>query len=53
MGYKVLGYVVWQGAKLYLRKRAPNAQRNLAIAALGGVLIGAVAVGATRGRSSD
>ena len=53
MGYKLLGYVVWQGAKLYLRKRAPHAQRNLAIAGVGGVLIAAVAAGAIRARSSD
>ena len=53
MGYKVLGFVVWQGAKLYVRRRYPHAQRNLAIAGVGGVVITAVAVGATRQRSSD
>jgi hypothetical protein len=53
MGYKVLGYVVWQGAKLYLRKRFPHAQRNLAVAGIGGVAVAAVAVGVTRQRSSD
>ena len=53
MGYKVLGFVVWQAAKWYLHKRYPHAQRNLAIAGLGGLLIAGVAVGATRGRSSD
>jgi hypothetical protein len=54
MGYKLLGFVVWQVAKLYLRKRYPNGQRNLAIAGLGAVLLGgAVAAGAARQRSSD
>jgi uncharacterized protein involved in exopolysaccharide biosynthesis len=53
MGYKALGFVVWQGAKWYLRRRFPNAQRNLAIAGVGGLLLAAVAAGATRQRSSD
>jgi hypothetical protein len=35
MGYKILGFVVWQGGKLFLRRRFPHARRNLAIA--GGV----------------
>ena len=53
MGYKLLGFAVWQAAKWYLHKRYPHAQRNLAIAGVGGVLLAAVAVGATRQRSSD
>jgi hypothetical protein len=53
MGYKVLGYAVWQGAKWYLRRRFPNARRNVAIAGLAGVLIAGVAVTAQRQRSSD
>ncbi|HZE06919.1 MAG TPA: hypothetical protein VE127_16945 [Solirubrobacteraceae bacterium] len=44
MGYKLLGFVVWQGAKLYLGRRFPHAGRNVAIAALaGGVIAGGVA----------
>ncbi len=53
MGYKLLGFVVWQGAKLYLRKRFPHAQRNVAIAGVGGVLLAGLAFGAARQRSSD
>jgi hypothetical protein len=41
MGYKVLGFVVWQGGKLFLKQRFPHARRNLALA--GGV--GVVAAG--------
>jgi hypothetical protein len=52
LGYKLLGFAVWQGAKWYLHKRFPHAQRNLAIAGVGGLLLAAVAVGATRQRSS-
>lgn len=39
MGYKVLGYAVWQGGKWYLRRRFPNARRNLAIAGGAGLLV--------------
>ena len=39
MGYKLLGYVVWKGAKRYLRRRFPHARRNLAIAGGVGLLV--------------
>jgi uncharacterized protein involved in exopolysaccharide biosynthesis len=51
MGYKLLGFVVWQGAKWYLRRRFPNAPRNLAIAGVAGVLLAGAAVTAQRARS--
>ena len=45
MGYKLLGFVVWHGAKWYLRRRFPGAGRKAAIAALaGGVIVGGAAV---------
>jgi hypothetical protein len=41
MGYKVLGFAVWQGAKWYLRRKFPNSGRKLAIAgAAGGLIVG-------------
>jgi hypothetical protein len=45
MGYKVLGFIVWQVGKFFLRRKVRSAAstRNLAIA--GGVL-GVAAVGA-------
>lgn len=43
MGYKLLGYVVWQGGKWYVRHKYPDAGRKLAIA--GGVVGGLVVVG--------
>jgi hypothetical protein len=53
MGYKVLGFVVWQGAKFYLRRRYPGAGRKAAVAALaGGLTVGGVAV-ARAVRSND
>jgi hypothetical protein len=40
--YRMLGYVVWQGGRWYLRKRLPGARRAalVSVAATGG-LIGA------------
>jgi hypothetical protein len=44
MGYKLLGYAVWQAAKWYLRGRVPGksrkpSTRTLAIAGAGGALL--------------
>jgi hypothetical protein len=45
MGYKLLGFMVWQGGKWYMRRRLPGAGRKAAIAALAGsVLVGGAAV---------
>ena len=53
MTNKLLGFLVWQGAKLYLRRRFSGAGRKAAIAALaGGLIAGAVAV-AHAARSGD
>jgi hypothetical protein len=43
MGYKVLGFVVWQGSKLYLRRRLSGPKRKIVLAGLAG--LAAVAVG--------
>jgi uncharacterized membrane protein YidH (DUF202 family) len=50
MGYKLLGYAVWQGGKWYVRRRFPNARRNLAIGGGVGLLVigSAVAFAAVR-----
>jgi hypothetical protein len=44
MGYKILGFVVWKGAKLYLGRRyGPNAGLK-GLAASGGLLLATTAV---------
>jgi hypothetical protein len=53
MGYKLLGYAVWQGVKWYLRGRTPGVSRKpqsrtLAIAGLGGALIAGAVVAQRR-----
>lgn len=42
MGYKLLGVVVWKGAKWFLRRRYGQQPRSV----LAGVLLGALATGA-------
>jgi len=39
MGYKVLGYVVWQGGKLYARRKLPGAAPKVAFAGLAGAAL--------------
>jgi hypothetical protein len=51
MGYKILGFAVWQGGKWYLRRRFEGASRKLAIAGLAGVLVAGAAVATQRARS--
>jgi hypothetical protein len=44
MGYKILGFAVWQGGKWYLRRRLQGARRKAAIGGLAALVIaGAVA----------
>ncbi len=40
MGYKLLGFAVWQGGKWYIRRRFNGTRRKLVIAALAAVLVG-------------
>jgi hypothetical protein len=37
MGYKLLGYMVWQGGKWYARRRLPDAPPKLALAGVAGI----------------
>ena len=39
MGYKILGFAVWQGSKWYVRRRFTGAKRKVVIAGLGGLLL--------------
>jgi hypothetical protein len=58
MGYKVLGYAVWQGVKWYFRSKTPGVSRKpsartLAIAAAAGGALIAGAVIAQKQVSGD
>ncbi|HEX4363484.1 MAG TPA: hypothetical protein VHZ75_02975 [Solirubrobacteraceae bacterium] len=51
MGYKMLGFVVWHGARWYARRRVTQAmpsRRTVSIGALAVGLVGAGAVVAAR-----
>jgi hypothetical protein len=53
MGYKILGYIVWHAGKWYVRRRAPNLERNAGLAAASLVVLGGAgaAVASRRARS--
>lgn len=43
MGYKVLGFAVWQGSKWYLRRRMGGVKAKVAIAGAGALVLAGVA----------
>jgi len=53
MGYKLLGFVVWQGGKLYLRRRLRDSRRTMAIVGLTALLAGGALVAAQRRSSAQ
>lgn len=54
MGYKVLGFVVWQGSKWYLRRRMSGARTKVAIAGVvGAAVVAGVLVAGRQVSSSD
>jgi hypothetical protein len=44
MGYKALGFVVWQGGKWYARRKLTGAPARLAVAGLGAAVVAGVLV---------
>jgi hypothetical protein len=44
MGYKVLGFAVWQGSKWYLRRRMSGTKAKAAVAGVGALVLAGVAV---------
>jgi hypothetical protein len=46
VGYKLLGYIVWNAGKWYVRRRARDARREIAVAAVTGLVLAGVAAGA-------
>lgn len=43
MGYKILGFAVWQGSKWYVRRRTGGVKAKLALAGLGALAVAGVA----------
>ncbi len=52
MGYKLLGYVVWQGGKWYAKRRLRGAQRSLAITGAGALVLAGL-LAASRQRAAQ
>jgi len=52
MGYKLLGYIVWQAGKWYARRRAHEARRGIALAAVVALVLGGVLAAAARQKAS-
>jgi hypothetical protein len=44
MGYKVLGFLVWHGGRLYIRRQSSGAAAKAAIAGLGAAVLAGVIV---------
>ena len=44
MGYKLLGFAVWQGSKWYLRRRMSGFRAKAAIAGIGVAVVAGVLV---------
>ncbi len=53
MGYKLLGFAVWQGSKWYLRRRMLGARRKVAIAGVSVAVVAGVLAAGRRGSGSD
>ena len=54
MRYKVVGFVVWQGAKWYLRRRVRGSGRKkLALAAVSAAVVAGVVVAGRHAANSE
>jgi len=53
MGYKVLGYIVWEGGKWYARRRYSGASRRLALGGLAMLLIASALGGVAAQRKAS
>ncbi|HEY1567129.1 MAG TPA: hypothetical protein VGF68_08935 [Solirubrobacteraceae bacterium] len=43
MGYKALGFAVWQGTKWYMRRRTGGVKGKLVVAGVGALVLAGVA----------
>ena len=53
MGYKLLGFAVWQGSKWYVKRRAHGMRRKAVITGLAGVAVAGLLVAAQRQQASQ
>jgi hypothetical protein len=53
MGYKLLGFVVWQGGRIYARRRLRGAGHKLAVAAITAAVLGGVVAAGKSASGND
>ncbi len=53
MGYKLLGFAVWQGGKWYLRRRISGVGAKVAIAGVAAAVVVGVLVAGRQATSGD
>ena len=53
MGYKILGFAVWQGAKWYLRGRLTGVGAKVALGAVSVAVVAGVIAAGRQAASSD
>ena len=53
MGYKVLGFVVWQGGKWWVRRKMSGAPAKAAMAGVGAAVLGGAVLAGRQARSGD
>jgi len=53
MGYKVLGYVIWRGVTWYVRRRAREARRGVAISGVVALVLAGLVGAVVRQRASQ
>jgi hypothetical protein len=53
MGYKVLGFLVWQGSKLYMRRRVSGTGAKLAVAGVTAAVVGGILVAGRQAASNS
>ncbi|MGO9958308.1 MAG: hypothetical protein ACLP50_20460 [Solirubrobacteraceae bacterium] len=53
MGYKLLGFAVWQGGKWYVRRRMSGMRAKLAVGAVGAVVVAGVVLASRQASASD
>jgi hypothetical protein len=53
MGYKLLGFAVWQGSKWYVRRRISGARAKVAVAGIGAAVVAGVLIAGRQAASGD
>ena len=53
MGYKLLGFLVWQGGKWYVRRRVSGTSAKLAMVGVTAVVVGGVVLAGRQAASKS